>query len=141
MAVTINVEYVGQHSFHALESVDINSVDFGAAFQASNQDPTLSSTTPGAAAVQADQMRAFRGNSLITQQWARGWRTFHSIQLSFNRRFRDGLSFGFNDTMPLYDHQSTSARLQHNPDVLIRRVLIRPRQTSSSARSSRTSTC
>jgi hypothetical protein len=116
MAVTVNVEYVGQHSFHTLESVDINSVDFGAAFQASNQDPTLSSTTPGAAAVQADQMRAFRGNSSITQQWARGWRTFHSIQLSFNRRFRDGLSFGFNDTMLLYDHQSTSARLQHNPD-------------------------
>jgi hypothetical protein len=61
-------------------------------------------------------MRAFRGYSSITQQWARGWRTFHSVQLSFNRRFRDGLAFGFNDTIPLSDHQSTAARLQHNAD-------------------------
>ena len=61
-------------------------------------------------------MRTFRGYSSITQQVARGWRTFHSLQLSFNRRFKDGLSFGFNDTIPLYDHQSTGARLQHNAD-------------------------
>jgi hypothetical protein len=51
-------------------------------------------------------MRAFRGYSSITQQWARGCRTFHSLQLSFNRRFRDGLAFGFNDTIPLYDHEA-----------------------------------
>jgi hypothetical protein len=31
-------------------------------------------------------------------------------------RCRDGLSFGFNDSIPIYDHQSTSARLQHNAD-------------------------
>ena len=26
------------------------------------------------------------------------------------------MAFGFNDTITLYDHQSTNARLQHNPD-------------------------
>ena len=46
-------------------------------------------------------MRAFRGYGAITQQWGRGWRTFHSLQLSFNRRFKNGLSFGFNDTIVL----------------------------------------
>ena len=61
-------------------------------------------------------MRAFRGYGNINQQWGRGWRTFHSIQIAFNRRFRNGFSFGFNDTITLYDHQSTGARLQHNPD-------------------------
>jgi hypothetical protein len=45
-----------------------------------------------------------------------GWRTFHSLQLSLNRRFRDGLSFGLNDTWVLYDHTLGAARLQHNAD-------------------------
>src|SRR5262249_254166 len=33
-----------------------------------------------------------------------------------NRRFKQGVSFGFNDTISLYDHQSVDVRLQHNPD-------------------------
>jgi carboxypeptidase family protein len=113
----IDVEYVGQHSFNTLDGVDINAIDFGAAFLPQNQDLTLQlNTTPGAMAVAQDQMRAFRGYAGITQQWGRGWRTFHSLQLSYNRRFKDGLSFGFNDTIVLSDHQSTGARLQHNAD-------------------------
>ena len=113
----LDVEYVGQHSFNTLDGVDINAIDFGAAFLSENQDLTLQpNATPGATAVAQDQMRAFRGYAGITQQWGRGWRTFHSLQLSFNRRFKDGLSFGFNDTIVLSDHQSTGARLQHNAD-------------------------
>jgi hypothetical protein len=112
----VDLEYVGQHSYNTLEGVDINGVDFGAAYLSTNQDPTISSATPGAAAVSADSMRTFRGYTTITQQVSRGWRTFHSIQLSYTRRFKDGLAFGFNDTIPLYDHQSTNARLQHNAD-------------------------
>lgn len=112
----LDVEYVGQHSFNTLQQVNINAVDFGAAFLPQNQDPTLASTTPGGAALVSDQMRAFRGFGAIQQQLSRGWRTFHSIQLSFTRRFKDGLSFGFNDTIVLSDHQNTAARLQHNPD-------------------------
>src|SRR5439155_4321182 len=67
----VDLTYAGQHSFNTLDAVDINGVDFGAAFAASNQDRTLSSATAGAAAVQADQMRAYRGYSSITQQWSR----------------------------------------------------------------------
>src|SRR5262249_43970159 len=81
-----------------------------------NQDSTLSSATPGAAAVQADQMRAFRGFSSITQAEPRGWLTSHALQMSFNRRFRNGVSFGFNDAWLLSQSGSTPARLQHNPD-------------------------
>jgi hypothetical protein len=61
-------------------------------------------------------MRAFRGFSGITQNVSRGWITHHSLQLSFNRRFRNGLSFGFNDTIGLSAKGSVGARLQHNPD-------------------------
>ena len=33
--------YVGQHSFNTLQGVNLNAVDFGAAFLPQNQDPTL----------------------------------------------------------------------------------------------------
>jgi hypothetical protein len=61
-------------------------------------------------------MRPFQGYSSITQ--TSGWqkRTYHSLQLSLQRRFRNGLSFGFNDTIGLYDRQNTTPRLQHNAD-------------------------
>jgi hypothetical protein len=61
-------------------------------------------------------MRAFPVYGSITQQWSRGWITHHSLQLSLNRRFRNGVSFGFNDTIVLSSTGSTAARLQHSPD-------------------------
>jgi hypothetical protein len=116
-AVALDVEYVGQHSWNTPQGVNLNAIDFGAAYLSENQDRTLTaSATPGASAVNVEQMRAFRGYGGVNQQWLRGWRSFHSLQISFNRRFRDGFSFGFNDTISLYDHQNTGARLQHNPD-------------------------
>jgi len=116
-ATSVSIGYVGQHSFNTLGTVNLNAIDFGAAFLQQNQDPTLAaSTTPGATAVLSDQMRAFRGYGNINQQVGRNWRTFHSLQLAFNRRFSNGVSFGFNDTITLYDHQSTGPRLQHNAD-------------------------
>ena len=131
---SLDVAYVGHHSYNLLQSVNLNTVDFGSAFLQQNQDPTipvalLSGTTtpiPGSTAVSTDRMRAFRGYGAIQQQWGRGWRTFHSLQLSLQRRFRSGFSFGFNDTIALSDHSNTfdptnpgtarSARLQHNAD-------------------------
>ena len=48
--------------------VNLNAVDYGAAFLPKNQDPTLApSTTPGATALSQDLMRAIRGYSSITQ--------------------------------------------------------------------------
>jgi Carboxypeptidase regulatory-like domain len=114
---SLDVEYVGQHSFQTLQGVGINAVDFGAAFLQANQDPTLgTSATPGATAVSQDRMRAYRGYAGIDQQLGRGMRTYHSLQLSFQRRFSNGFSFGFNDTIGLYDRQNSNARIQHNAD-------------------------
>ena len=115
-AIALDVEYTGQHAYNLVENVNINAVDLGSAFASTNQDPTLSSPLPGGAAVVADQMRAFRGFSSITQAQPRGWLTSHSLQMSFNRRFRNGVSFGFNDAWLLSQTGSTGARLQHNAD-------------------------
>jgi hypothetical protein len=116
-ATTLDVAYVGSYGFNLLQSVNLNTVDLGSAFLPQNQDRSLANTgTAASNALLQDQMRPFRGYAAITQQWGRGWRKFHSLQLSFNRRFRNGISFGFNDTITLYDLQATTPRLQHNPD-------------------------
>ena len=116
-AISLDVEYVGQHSWHTNQTVNINAIDFGEAFLQENQDATLpASTTPGATALPQDLLRSYQGYGTINQQWDRGWRTYHSIQWSFQRRFSNGISFGFNDTMGLYDHQNAAARLQHAGD-------------------------
>ena len=109
---SLDVAYVGQHSYNLLQNVNLNTVDFGAAFLAQNQDPTTPwafghDDAAGATAVSTDRMRAFRGYGAIQQQWGRGWRTSHSLQLSLQRRFRNGFSFGFNDTITLADHSNT----------------------------------
>ena len=71
----MSIGYVGQHSFNTLGTVNLNSIDFGSAFLAKNQDPTLAaSTTPGQTAVPSDQMRAYRGYGNINQQVGRNWR-------------------------------------------------------------------
>jgi len=116
-ASSLSVAYVGHHSYNRFQGVNINMVDFGAAFLDKNQDKTLApSTTPGAVALSTDLMRAIQGYGSITMQLNRAWQTYHSIQLSFQRRFRNGLSFGFNDTINLFDHSAVGARLQHNSD-------------------------
>ena len=115
-STVVDVEYVGQHGYNIVEATNINAIDFGAAFLAENQDPSLTPTTPGATSVPSDQMRGFRGYSSITQNSDRGWVTYHSLQISFQRRFSRGVAFGFNDTIGLSATGSTPARLQHNPD-------------------------
>ena len=51
-AMALDVAYTGQHSWNTPQAVNINAVDFGAAFLPQNQDPTLAaSATPGASAI------------------------------------------------------------------------------------------
>ena len=89
-ATTVDLSYVGSHGYDLLQQVNINAIDFGAAFLPQNQDPTQTSTTPGAAVVSNNQMRAIQGYGNINLFWNRGWRTYHSLQLSFQRRFQNG---------------------------------------------------
>jgi carboxypeptidase family protein/TonB-dependent receptor-like protein len=116
-AVALDVSYVGQHSYNTFNGVNINAVDMGGAFLPKNQDTSVTAgAIPGSTVVSQNQMRAMRGLGAVTVQLNRAWRTYHSIQLSFRRRFRDGVSFGFNDTISLSDRQQAGARIQHNAD-------------------------
>ena len=118
--LAFDIAYVGQHSYGFPQQVNINAIDIGTAFLASNQDTTqAASTTPGAtslAALTPDLARYYRGYGVINQQQTEQSRTYHSIQIGLNRRLAGGLALGFNDTIGLYDRQSVAPRLQHNAD-------------------------
>jgi hypothetical protein len=129
-AMALDVSYVGNHGFNRLRafqggangSVDVNAIDIGAAFLPQNQDPTLGpSSVPGATAYPPSLLRAFRGYSNINEQQTRFWDTYHSIQMSLNRRYQNGLSFGTNYTLGLSLKGNTGLqlRLQHAPDGTI----------------------
>jgi hypothetical protein len=124
-ASTIDLSYVGQHGFNQLREirgqtqVDINAVDFGAAFLSQNQDPTLAaSSTPGATAYSTDLLRPYRGLGQVGFNFPDFRETYHSIQASLNRRFRDGVAFGLAYTLGLAWEGNIGLvqRLQHNPD-------------------------
>jgi hypothetical protein len=129
-STALDVSYVGNHGFNRLRafqgggngSVDLNAVDIGAAFLPQNQDPTLaSSTVPGATAYTTNLLRPFRGYAAINEQQTRFWDTYHSIQMSVNRRYRNGLAFGTNYTLGLSLKGNTGlqSRLQHAADGTI----------------------
>ena len=115
----VDVAYVGQHSYGFPQAANINAIDIGAAFLPSTQDPTQSSAVPGAASIAAlnpDLARYYRGYGSISMQQANQWRTYHSLQVSINRRLIKGLALGFADTINLYDRQLATLRFQHNAD-------------------------
>jgi hypothetical protein len=115
----VDIAYVGQHSWGFPQQANINAIDFGTAFLPSNQDPTQTSTVPGAAsyaALNPDLARYYRGYGTINMQQATQWRTYHSLQVSIQRRLINGLALGFADTINLYDRQLAPLRLQHNSD-------------------------
>jgi hypothetical protein len=129
-AMALDVAYVGNHGFNRLRSfqggtngsVDLNAVDFGAAYLPKNQDPTLGpSSVPGASAYTSNLLRPFRGLSNVNEQQTRFWDEYHSIQMSLNRRFQNGLAFGTNYTLGLSLKGNTGLllRLQHAPDGTI----------------------
>jgi hypothetical protein len=130
MALPLNavfdIAYTGQHSWGFVQGININAIDYGAAFLPQYRDVTQTSAVPGAASTPAlspDLARAFRGFGTISQQQPVLKRTYHSLQLGINRRMANGLALGFTDTIGLYDRQSPGAgaglRLQHNADGTI----------------------
>jgi hypothetical protein len=117
-ASAFDAEYVGQHSYNTLipnQGSQINQLDLGTLYLPSSQDPTQAVTTLGSNVRPVNALRAFRGWQNISHHISRNWRTYHSIQMSLNRRFRDGISASVNYTLSLYDHQSVTARWEHVP--------------------------
>jgi hypothetical protein len=120
-ATTLDVAIVGQHSnnfFSGGSTVDINAPDFGAAYLKENQDPTVApSATPGGTAYSTDLLRPYRALGAVFQNRSNRHNDSEMIQTSFNRRFRNGFSFGLNYTYGIRFTGNTGMveRLQHNP--------------------------
>jgi hypothetical protein len=97
-ASALDVSYVGHHAFNALGgpqgfgAVDLNAIDLGTTLRAAGQDPTQAGAQP----LPDNLLRPYTGYSNILVQWGRFHRTYHSIQTSFTRRWRDSLSAGVN---------------------------------------------
>jgi hypothetical protein len=127
-ASVVDVSYVGNHGYNRLgnfqggNTVNLNAVDFGAAYLPQNQDLTKgSSPIPGQNALASNIIKPYRGFSNIAQNTTEFEDTYHSIQSNFNRRFRNGFSFGVNYVLSLSFTGNTglTQRLQHAPDGTI----------------------
>jgi hypothetical protein len=116
LGAVLDVTYSGEHGYNIVEQVNINTVDIGAAYLASNQDPTVTSTLPGGAAVTQNMMRSYRGYGSINMMLPRGWITSHLLTVALNRRFSRGLQFGINDSILLKRKGDAGARIQHAAD-------------------------
>ena len=104
-AMAIDLSYVGNHGFNRMGGlqggnvINLNSIDLGTAYLAKYQDPTKApSTVPGATALTTNLLRPYQGLANINQNTTEFWDTYHSLQASLNRRFRNGFSFGANYT-------------------------------------------
>jgi hypothetical protein len=92
----LDVSYVGTSGQHLLQRRNINAPAYGAAFLAANQDPTVSSSTPGATALPLDFLRPFRGFGNISLIEPSASSNYHSLQTSLQRRYTKGLLLGVN---------------------------------------------
>jgi hypothetical protein len=122
-ASSLDVSYVGNHGFNRMGAlqgggvVNLNAIDIGAAFLPQNQDPTQSSTVPGANTID-NLLRSYRGLAAINQNTTDFWDTYHSLQTAFQRRFQGGFSAGVNYTLGLVLEGNTGLqkRLVHGAD-------------------------
>ena len=114
---SIDVSYVGHHAYNVLggqqaaNPVDLNTIDLGTTLTAAGQDPTQA---PGTA-LPNNLLRSYRGYSNIQIQWGQFHRTFHSVQTSFQRRLRNGVSLGVNWTYTLSDRGNTGLPASATP--------------------------
>ena len=108
------ISYVGSQSRHLPRRSNLNYIPYGLAFKASAQDPTkyangvIPATEPGLPAVYSaanlsftganslsvDFLRAYQGYGDITFNNFDGNATYNSLQISAQRRFSRGLTFG-----------------------------------------------
>ena len=102
--------------------LDLNAPDIGAAYLSQNQDATAAaSTVPGAMAVATELLRPYRGLGPIVLTSPRFHTNYDSIQMSYNRRYRNGWQAGVNWTLGLRFEGNTLSpqHFVHNTDGTI----------------------
>lgn len=117
-----DVAYIGRSNYNSLATYDINTIDIGSAFLAANQDPSFtvtSTTAPGAASL-ANQVRnaarPMKGFASVSIRTSEGWSDYHGLQIQWNRRLKNGIGFGINDTYSIYARSDIGWRLKHAAD-------------------------
>ena len=104
----VDVAYVGSFGRHLGQKLsDLNAVPYGAQFLPQNQNPQTN--TPLA----DNYFRPYQGYGTIPQQIFDGNSSYHSLQVSANRRFARGLQFGvaytFSKAMNYSEGDSTTS--------------------------------
>lgn len=84
----LDVAYVGSFGRHLSEVVNLNNPNYGANLLPQNQNPQTG--TP----LNDNYFRPYLGYGAIPQQIFEGNSSYHSLQVSLNRRFSHGLQFG-----------------------------------------------
>ena len=88
----LDVAYVGSFGRHLGEVLALNTPNYGANLLPQNQNPQTN--TP----LNDNYFRPFQGYSGIPQQIFEGNSSYHSLQITVNRRFSKGLQFGVSFT-------------------------------------------
>src|SRR4029077_10202182 len=91
---SLDLTYTGQHSYNEQVSQNINTIDYGTAYLAANQDrsQTTSGVSTSIVNTNPNALRSYLGYGSISQNQPIGWHTYHSVQLAFSRRLADGIS-------------------------------------------------
>ncbi len=85
----VDVSYVGSLGRHLMQTRNLNSIPFGANFRPENQDPS----SPGKP-LPAAFLRPYVGYNDISLLEYAGNSSYHSMQVTVNRRFAKGLQYG-----------------------------------------------
>jgi hypothetical protein len=124
-ASVVDVSYVGNHGYNRLggfqggTTVNLNAIDFGVAYLPQSQDATKGTPTfPAQNSLATNLLRPYRGLSNIAQNTTEFSDMYHSLQANYNRRFRNGFSFGVNYvlSMSFTGNTGLQKRLQHAAD-------------------------
>jgi hypothetical protein len=84
--IVLDVAYVGAQFRHLQDNRNLNYVPYGAAFLPQNQDPSISSSLPGGAALSSNFLRPLRGIGNINLYESAATGNYNSMQVSVNRR-------------------------------------------------------
>lgn len=85
----VDVSYVGSLGRHLMQNRNLNSIPFGSNFQPANQDPT----SPGKP-LPAAFLRPYAGYNDISLLEYAGNSSYHSMQVTVNRRFARSIQYG-----------------------------------------------
>ncbi|HKX32485.1 MAG TPA: TonB-dependent receptor [Blastocatellia bacterium] len=100
LGTVLDASYVGSMGHHLLRARNLNATPYGATFLPQNQDPTRSpNAVPGAVALPAVFLSPNIGydSTVRLLEFAEN-SNYHSMQISVNRRFSNGLLIGTNYT-------------------------------------------